>query len=89
MQTEPGLPVRPMSPSKEARQFMMQRVKGILIPLFSRLMEEKPADPKAFILQELQGQQADPEIVNWQIIPLSLPDIHTHTLTNDEGLVLL
>ena len=64
MQTEPGLPVRPMSPSKEARQFMMQRVKGILIPLFSRLMEEKPADPKAFILQELQGQQADPEIVN-------------------------
>ena len=53
-----------MSPSKEARQFMMQRVKGILIPLFSRLMEEKPADPKAFILQELQGQQADPEIVN-------------------------
>lgn len=55
-----------MSPSKEARQFVMQRVKGILIPLFSRLMEEKPADPKAFILQELQGQAA-PEIVNWQI----------------------
>jgi len=61
--TEPGLAVRPMSPSKEARQFVVQRVKGILIPLFSRLMEEKPADPKAFILQELQGQ-ADPEIVN-------------------------
>ena len=55
--------MRPMSPSKEARQFVMQRVKGILIPLFSRLMEEKPADPKAFILQELQGQAA-PEIVN-------------------------
>ena len=63
MQTEPGLVVRPMSPSKEARQFVVERVKEILIPLFSRLMEEKPDDPKAFILQELQGQ-ADPEIEN-------------------------
>ena len=52
-----------MSPSKEARQFVVQRVKGILVPLFSRLMEEQPTDPKSFILQELKDKTT-PETEN-------------------------